>query len=148
MKLNTQNILSDLDRLGIALEDRSALLSVGFARALAYSLPLPTSQVDDVYRYFAETHKAHVDACFGQINEQLVLNIDAASDLCQRLWIFRYRLVFDANNASVRTFMDAVLKVGTREVPPAVSELLIRCDSTDALELIARTCGEAIVEGA
>lgn len=147
MKLNTQSVMSDLDRYEIPLEDRSYLLSVGFARALAYSLAIPTSKVEDPYKHFAETHKAYVDTCFGEINERLVLNIDAAADLCQRLWIFRYRLVYNADNTAVRSFLDAVVKVGSRELPPALSELLIKYQPSDVLELIARSCGESLVEG-
>lgn len=146
MKLNPQNISSDLDRYEIALGDRGYLLSVGYARALAYRLPMPTSPVADPYTYFAETHKAEIEETLGQINEKVVINIGAAADLTQRLWLFRYRLIFDCCNAAVRSFMDAMLKVGTRELPPAVSELLIRYEASDVLELVAKSCDDSLGE--
>lgn len=146
MKINTQSIVSELSRTGIALTDSGAFLSLAFARAVAYRLPIPTSPVDNVYQYFIETHKVAVENMLAAINEKVVVNIDATMDLVQRVWIFRYRFVFDMNNNACRSFLDAMMKVGSRELPPAVSELLIKYESSDVLDMVARAIGLAIEE--
>ena len=146
MKINTQSIMSELSRAGIALTDSGAFMSLAFARAVAYRLPLPTSPVDNPFQYFVETHKVATENMVGEINEKMVVNIDATIDLLQRLWIFRYRMVFDMNNNACRAFLDAMVKVGSRELPPAVSELLIKYESSETLDLITRAVGLSIEE--
>lgn len=146
MKLNTQSIMSELDRCGIALADRGYLLSVAIARAVAYQLPLPTSPVESPAVYFIETHKATAEGMLCEINERCVMNIDAAASLMQNLWIFRYRMVFDCNNAACRGFLDAMVRVGSRELPPAVSELMTKYESSESLDLVTRAVGMAIEE--
>lgn len=147
MKLNTQSVLSALDASGVALADRSYLLSVALARAVAYRLPLPTSPIENPYLHFTTTHKANVEAVLGEVNERIVVDIDATCDLICRLWVFRYRLVFDTNNQAVRSFFDAMVKVGSRELPPKLSEWLIRYESTDAIDQLTRSLDDSIVEG-
>ncbi len=139
MKVKTFAIVSELDNLGIPLDRRSFLLSLAYARALGYALALPTSPVENLYGHFTDTHKAAVEDVLAQINEKIVIDIDATVDLTQRIWAFRYRMVFDANNAAVRQFMDAMVKVGSRELPPKVSEWMISYEANDILERLART---------
>ncbi len=147
MRINTFSIMGELDRCGVSLQERGYLLTVAFARAVAYRLPLPAEPVENPYRYFIETHKAAAEEMLSEINERVVLDIDAAADLLQRVWIFRYRLVHDAHNVAVRNFLDAMIRVGSRELPPAVSELMVRCKDNDALDIITRAVGMAIEEG-
>lgn len=147
MKLNTQSILSALDASGVALADRGYLLSVALARTVAYRLPLPTGLVENPYLHFTTTHKAGVEALLGEVNERVVVDIDATCDLICRLWVFRYRLAFDCNNQAVRSFLDAMVKVGSRELPPKLSEWLIRYESTDAIDQLTRTLDDSLIEG-
>lgn len=146
MKLNTHSILNQLDQLGVALEDRSYLLSVAFARAIAYRLSIPTSAVENPYAYFTETHRAAVDMLLGELNERVVLDMDATLDLVSRIWTFRYRMVYDARNPALRQFLDALIKVGSREIPPKVSEWMIRYQDSDAVEAVAKFLESAITE--
>lgn len=146
MKINSQSIMGALAASRIALNESGPYLSLAFARAVAYRLPLPTGPVENPHQYYIETHKTTTEQMLGEINERIVVNIDAAADLCQRLWTFRYRMVHDANNSAVRGFLDAMVKVGSRELPPSVSELLIKNDSSDLLELITRAVGLSIEE--
>lgn len=145
MKINTQSIMGELDRFGVALADRSYVLSVAFARAVAYQLPLPTSPVADPYAAFIETQKVAVEDMLSQVNESVVLSFDATADLVQRLWVFRYRMVFDPNNSAVRGFLDAMIRVGSRELPPKLSEMMVNYASSDVLDAITRVVGAAVV---
>lgn len=144
MKLNTTSILNQLDAMGVALEDRSYLLSIAFARAMSYRLPLPTSPVGNPYEFFATNHRVVTEELLGAINERVVVDIDATLDLTSRFWVFRYRLAYDANNIAMRQFIDAVVKVGSREIPPKVSEWMIKYEASDALEEVARFLNDSL----
>lgn len=146
MKLNTQSIVSDLDSIEVPLEDRLYVLTLAFARAIGYALPLPTSPVDNPYIAFTTIHKAEVEALAAQINERVPIDIDTVCDLTARLWIFRVRMVYDANNSVVRQFLDAMVKVGSREIPPKTSEFLIKYEASEAVDRMARYLSAVIRE--
>ena len=141
------SITSALDQLAVPLENRSRLLSIAFSRAVGYQLPLPTSPVEDAYRYYNETHKVGVEAQVAAINERIVLDIDATVDLTFRIWLFRYRLVYDSNNTAMRAFLDAAVKVGSRELPAPLSEWMIKYQASDILDQLAGVVQAANSEG-
>lgn len=138
MKINIQPINLKLDEMGIALEDRAYLMTVAAARIVGYRLPLPSATVENPYLFFTTTHKASVLELVGTLNEAIAIDFEACVDLVQRLWIFRYKVAFDASNPAVCSFLDACLKVGGSTVPPRVSEFMIRTDCADAVETVTR----------
>lgn len=147
MKINTATIAAELDRFEVQLADRGFVLAIAVARAVAYRLPVPSSPVDNAQTYFKHTHLADVEQMLSEVNEQVVLNIDVATNLISGMWLFKYRLVYDCQNKAVRTFLDALIKTGTRELPPQVSEILIRYsqqDNTDILDTITSAALSAI----
>lgn len=144
--LKTQSIVSKLDELGVPPESRSHLLAVAVARALGYQLAIPSSKVDNPYSYFAETHKFEVEKALADINERVVINIDATSDLVSRIFTFRYRMVHEVNSACCREFLDAMIRVGNRDIPPAVSELLTKHEQNDTLDILARFVSNTFAE--
>lgn len=146
MKLNTQSIVADLDNIEVPLEERSYVLALALARAIGYALPLPTSPVDNPYVAFTEMHKAEVEAMVAQVNERIVLDVDTIIDLTARFWIFRVRMVYDPNNAVVRQFTDAMIKVGSREIPPKTSAFLIKYEASAAIDRMASYMSAAITQ--
>ena len=138
----TQSVLSILESAEVPLAERQNLLSVAFARAMAYQLPIPGAAVEDAYDYFRSSYESKVNQHCCEINEQCVLDIDSTISLTQRIWLFRYRMVYDAGNVAVRQFLDAMIRVGTREVPPQVSELLVneKPELLDALAARLQDC--------
>ena len=138
MKINLQPINLKMDELNIPLDDRAYVMTVAAARCAAYCLPIPSNAVDNPYLHFTTTHKASVMELVGQLNEVITVDFDACLDLIQRLWIFRYNVVHNAFNPTVRGFLDACLKVGGTNVPPRLSEFLIRSECNDAVELVTR----------
>ena len=147
MKLNTQSITADLDSIEVPLEDRSYVLALAFARAVGYALPLPTSPVDNPYVAFTTLHSAEVEALASQLNERAVIDVDTVVDLTSRIWIFRVRMLYDATNSTVRQFLDSMIKVGSREIPPKTSEFLIKYEASDAVDRMTKYMSVAMREG-
>lgn len=132
----TESVMSILDSADVAVADRQKLLCTALARVVAYSLPIPTEAVENAYDFFSATYSDQVSREACKINEHCIIDIDAVVDLTQRIWLFRYRLVHDGSNSTVRQFLDAMIRVGTREVPPNVSELLVQ-ENSELLEAVA-----------
>lgn len=138
MKFPIQSVISELDNQGVALEDRKFVLSMALARAVGYALELPTKPVDNPYVHYIANHKLEVEKLLCEFNETVVLDIDTANDLISRVWRFRYRLLHDSENSVVRSFFDAVLRAGSQEIPPNVSEIMTRYENSSTLDAVAR----------
>lgn len=147
MKINTAMIAGELDRFEVQLADRGFVLAIAVARAVAYSLPVPSGPVDNAQTFFTHTHLGDAEQMLSEVNEQVVLNIDTVTDLISRIWLFRYRLVYDCQNKAVKSFLDALIRTGTRELSPQVSEVLTRyCqnENNDILDTITSAVMKAI----
>lgn len=147
MNLNTQSIFAQLDQSGVPLQDRGYLLSAALSRAIGYTLPLPTCPVENPYLHFTTQCKAGVESTLAAVNERLVIDIEATTDLICRVWVFRYRVAFEANNRAICDFLDAVVKTGNREIPPKLSEWLIRYENSPAMENLTQFIGTSLQRG-
>lgn len=148
MKLNIQSILAQLSEGGVSLEDRGYLLSIALGRALAYNLALPLRSVENPWVEYTTLHKAYVENQLSLVNERIVIDIGTTSDLVCRLWVFRYRLAFDAKNSAVKTLLDSMIKVGDREVPAKLSEFLIKYSGNELIENVTRMVEISMADGA
>ncbi len=150
MNLKLFSLTSAMESLNVPLDERAQMLSTSLARAIAYRLPIPAAAVADPKMMFLDSYKAQVEGVLAKLNERMVVDIDAILNAVGGIWLFRYRLVHDANNMAVRDYCDSMLKVGAREFPTSVSETMIRSGNEMLMDRLARAVDASLVpaEGA
>lgn len=144
MHIDLNKIIHILDGANITADKRGAILSLGLARAIGYNLDLPTSPVDDPVTFYISNVQSLAETVVSQVNEQVAIDVRKTCDLIKAVWTFRYRLVYQANNPTVRAFLDGLVKVGSTEFPGYVSELMICVGEDNLLDYIAGIMTEAV----
>jgi hypothetical protein len=142
MNLRTASIAAELDAMQIPVESRGSLLSIAVARFLGYKLSLPSAPAESPYTFFDTTYLTQVEDILSDLNERIVVSFDDTVDMTRAIWCFRYRLLHECNNPAVRTFLDALIKVGTPDISPRVSETLIRYSQDESVERLCKIIGE------
>jgi hypothetical protein len=84
--------------LDVTPEQRVNLIEVTLARKLAFSLPLPSEQVDSTSTYFSTTCANVVRLKVSAFNEQFPINVIAVMDMAKSFWEFRYSVVHPRND--------------------------------------------------
>jgi hypothetical protein len=69
---------------------RAAIIGAAVATAVANSLPLPTTEVDNVASFYAMNEQASVARQVAEFNENLVFDMPACLQLVRSLWCVRY----------------------------------------------------------
>lgn len=136
MQFNITECLSLMNEAKIPVDQQGKLISIAIARSLGYSLALPSSAVEAPLSHYALQEKTVVDEAISKINESISLDVEKTCSLVQAFWLFRYRLVFDSNNVAVRSFMDGLVKCGSKEFPGYVSEFMIELQEPWILDRI------------
>lgn len=134
-----------LDMHSVSLQDRTYTAALGVARALAYSLYLPTSEVEVPLSFFATQHLPAVNTVLSEINEHVVINIELALSLTKKLWLFRYNVVFESENPMVRAMLDLQMASGSPEIPPNASELFRRYTNQGLFTAIGDIIKRAVI---
>lgn len=141
MKSFIFSLQSLMDTNGVSLADRGQVAYTAAAQALAYHLPLPTTPVDNPYSYYVERYNAEVLDVLDEINERFVIRINDAAELAKRLWVFRYSMVFDAENPVLRQLLDTIVASGhDRHLPPTHVALISKYPT------VMRSCASLIRE--
>lgn len=142
MSINLNQILQHLDNANVAAHKRAAVISVAVARAVGYSLQLPTSPVENPKTFYIGQCQAITEEIVSQINEAIAIDVEKTCDLICSVWMFRYRLVFNANNGAVRDFLDDLVRAGSTEFPGYVAELLNELPDAAMLDYIVKQVQE------
>lgn len=145
MRIDLNKIVQMLDDAQYTPDKRGAVLSLALARAVGYNLDLPTSPVNDHVTFYISNTQALVEQVVCQVNEQVAIDVAKTCDLIKAVWTFRYRLVFQAANPTVRSFLDGLVKVGSTEFPGYVSELMIGLDDDRLLDYVASVIKDSFV---
>jgi hypothetical protein len=144
MKPMIRSVQNLLDTYSVALGDRSYMLALGLARCIAYDLPIPTTAVDVPLSYFALNHTATINDLLGDINEQVVINMELASSLIKKLWLMRYNVVYDSSNVAVQDVLDSIISKGSPELPPNMKEMYARYTNRGFMTRIADMYHESV----
>lgn len=144
MNINFTAIQDGMDSANVPMEKRTSLVAAGFARVLAYRLPIPCGALDNPAEYFDREFRARVVDELAALNEGVVIDIDLAADLVRQLWLFRYSVVYDANNQAVRRLFDQVASCGPRELRAATSALVAECVEVPGFESLFTLVGRAV----
>lgn len=73
---------------------RSRIIAMGIASAIAYGLQLPTSPVVNVDLNYFESHEAMVEKLVSNINETFILDVKLIMTLIESIYKLRYNMVF------------------------------------------------------
>lgn len=121
MHKHVTDISRFVDRLPCPHEQKQKIFEYAIAQALALRLPIPTSEVANFARYYADTHHAYVSTEISRINEIKVVDVRFMIDLVSKLYKHRYKLVYAPLDAfSFCTFLASAVK--SDALPPAVHE--------------------------
>lgn len=144
MAINVNKVLNLMTEASVPVEQRAKVLSIAMARAIGYSLAMPTSKVELPLSHYAMQEKSMVDQVVSEINEIYPIDVEKTCSLIQAFWLFRYRVIYDVNNTAVREFMDGLVKCGSREFPGYVSEFMIELKDDWMLDRVAAMLREDI----
>ena len=135
--IDLNKIIQLMNDAQFTASQRGPMITIALARAIGYGLQLPTSEVADPSIYYINNAQALAEAAVSQVNEQVAVDVTKACDLVRSVWLFRYRLVYQANNSTVRNFLDGLVRVGSTEFPGYVSELMTLVPEGNMLDYIA-----------
>jgi hypothetical protein len=76
------------------IEDRKKILALAVSIAVARTMQIPTSIVENVNQYFNSTLINEVNSKVYKINEQIVFDTDLAISNCRAYWMVRYYTVY------------------------------------------------------
>lgn len=128
-------------------------ISVVLAHALAYNLPLPTSEVDSPNNHFINTFLSGVEETVGALNEYYILDIDPILHLTRELWITRYNAVYRPTSPEAYAHTLSYLKHLDLRVAPRVAKLANfaaaaeMTNDYEVLELVAELCESQVLMG-
>lgn len=97
--LNIAENLRDLARdqlTGCTTNTSNAVMIQNIATAIAYAIPLPTSELTDVSPedYYNSYHRWSVMRLVESINEEFLIDTSAIARVAVQMWILRYRMVY------------------------------------------------------
>lgn len=90
MKTQFLSFSAALDRLPVKPQDRSCVINVAIATALAAAAPLPTSAVENPQLFFSQTVEQDLLRQLDGFNESLVLDVNATIEAMRAIWLVRY----------------------------------------------------------
>lgn len=73
---------------------RDVIVAICLAKAIADSLPMTEAVNDDINNHYNRTLAITVLQMLSQINEQVVVNVDAVSTLTKNFYVYRYHVAF------------------------------------------------------
>lgn len=121
----------------IAMADRERFATLVLAKLISNQSQLPTSMVQSPYAYYEKFVSEQVDELIFTVNEVRVVDIETVRQLTKKMWIIRYRLVFDPTKLDLMHFITQTPNVGRDVIPPKYMEFL---DSEDNAERIEQAC--------
>jgi len=81
--------------IGSTGKSKTKAVTLGLARAIAYSLTLPPAEVSDIHEFYKTEMNMDVIRTVGRINEVCLLDIQAVMKEVEAFFIFRYQSAFD-----------------------------------------------------
>ena len=111
------------------LGDRPTITNYVVANALGHIFSLPSSAVENPYKFFRDTHLINLHQKLSEVNEQVVVDVDEIESLILKIWIMRYRLVFETNHPQVKHYIASLIKLGAADVPKPYVELMKKYDT-------------------
>ena len=99
MPINITKIQGILEQLSTVHNNRAdaklPVIQYVVAKALAFDAPIPTQVVISPRSYYLENIARPLEAQLSAVNEVVVLNFTVAAEMAYRIWLARYKLVFD-----------------------------------------------------
>lgn len=114
-----------MQEANVPVQDQPLVMTISVARLIAFQLPLP-GDIADPYIEFNSRYYAEVEAAAGSINEHIIVHIADVVELTRRIWVFRWRLAYNANHGSISQLMDALIRCGSPEITTRTAEDFIR----------------------
>ena len=99
MTIDITKIQGILEQLSTVHNNRPdtklSVIQYTVAKALAFDAPIPTQVVFSPRSYYLENIARPLEAQLSAVNEVVVLNFTVAAEMAYRIWLARYKLVFD-----------------------------------------------------
>ena len=99
MTIDITKIQGILEQLSTVHNNRPdtklSVIQYTVAKALAFDAPIPTQVVISPRSYYLENIARPLEAQLSAVNEVVVLNFTVAAEMAYRIWLARYKLVFD-----------------------------------------------------
>lgn len=111
-------IQETLNLESVHYKDKGDLIALVASEAIASTLPLPTSPTTNVSGLFLTQHKVNVEQELALLNEQIVIDIDSATELVFQIWSIRYSLVHQMNDLHVGRLLSAIVSTNACKIKP------------------------------
>lgn len=120
-------------------DDRKALMVAAIAKGIAYSLPLPSSEVVNLRSYYADNAEQIALGVLSDLNEVTVFDVRQAATLTYEIYRARYLVVHGVRSNMddlLHRLVDGVVLAGTAQsLDPkfkGIFERIVESDSQDA----------------
>lgn len=117
------------------LEDRLDVTSFLVAQSLSGAFSLPTSAVEDPYKFFRDTHFVALQKAISDVNEEVMVDIEEVESIVLKLWVMRYRLVHDTNNYVVRKFINQLISCDTVNIPEKYRNMIKKYENLNKINI-------------
>jgi hypothetical protein len=91
------------------LNDRNKLAALTIGNALAYSLALPTSPVDNPGTFFVNSHNKTINETLSGVNESVVIPVDFVKEFVRKVWLARYNICFKPTSSEATELLTCIL---------------------------------------
>lgn len=108
--------------------DRGVIICSSIARAIAQSLPLPTSPVGEFHSHYTLTHGNTVSTLVSEFNETLVIDTRMVMDLTFKFYKLRYDVCHGTDD--VVNTLSVIAMCSPDNFPPKVNDILKRENPT------------------
>lgn len=89
--------------------DREAFGAILISRTVAFSLALPSSPVTNPQYFYDAGHSDTVNSVLSKINEVQVIPVAMVQDQIRKVWLARYRMVFEPTSEEAFGLSTAIL---------------------------------------
>lgn len=89
-------------------ENRTARIEMALARQIAYRLPMPSSPIEGLAQYYANSGRPLVVKAVSDLNEQYPINTELTLNLIFELWRQRYYLLHSPSNVEIGALLQCL----------------------------------------
>lgn len=139
MREAISEIRAAMDHLNVRTEDRPAMTQLLVGEIVGNGLTVPSSPVENPITFFRLNHREQALKFLSEINEQLVIDIDATLEVAYKLWVTRYRLIHEPGSAVTKRLLSLMIRDGGYQIPPHLVELSNRYPTAYANEYMVNS---------
>lgn len=115
---------------------RTHALTAIVATIAAYKLPIPSSAVERPSDFYIQNCLRPVEMFVGTVNEQIILDANAAMAMAKAIWESRYSVVHAPTSKEAIATIMSIMSSGNYRIPPVFADTLQSAGQRNLIELM------------